>query len=899
MPAVGVPTSLLQTKLYRPSLTEDYLPRQRLQARLEQVVQKPLTLVSAPAGYGKSTLLSAWIEQSAYCSAWLSLDENDNDAGSFATYLLGAVRTLFPGFGEDILAMLGGPNPPQLRSFVQLFCTELDHLDEEIVLVLDDYGIISNADVHTLVSGLLVHPHPHFHLTLLTRHDPPLPLNDWRARNQIVEIRSSDLRFSLEETTSFLQRAVGTELEGATIAALNEKTEGWAAGLRLAALSFARIEGFQDQIVELSGSNMFIMDYLLTQVLDRLPAEMQSFLLQSSVLDRLSAPLCQAMIDTEITVDAVQAMLQELEAANIFIIPLDALQQWHRYHHLFRQFLQMRLEQEYSAKEIATLHRQASAWFAGHGFIEEALQHALATGEMETAVQLVAANRHALIDQESYRRLSRWLQMFPQQIVEGSPDLLLIQARFAQTVRVDIAELVQLVSKVDALIEQLDLEPQRAQLLAAENDALRATALFYIDPDPKAALTCCRNALQGLPQDWYVMRSYCWMFGAVAQQMMGDHRGAYEWIRRGRREDLTERDEPLARNAFAEGFVCSVAADLTGLQHVGEFILGVTTKSGHWETQGWANHFLASVHYHRNELESAQRHAEQTFNHRHYHPSANVDSAFILTLIEQARGRPEEAREILKIALDYAVELRSAAFAYLVQSFQAELAVMQGRAGEHLLWAEQAYENLYLAPVVSFYAPALTIPKVLLATSTPGARSMAADVLQRLHEYAVSTHHTRILIEVLALEAMLHAANDDEEAALAALEASLALAQPGGFIRLYVDLGPKIANLLRSMQHRGLYQAYIAAILTAVPDTAAAATRAETAWQLIEPLTKREAEVLDLLAKRFTNREIAAQLFISPATVKRHTINIYQKLSVHSRREAVASARELGLIPLP
>ena len=343
-----------------------------------------------------------------------------------------------------------------------------------------------------------------------------------------------------------------------------------------------------------------------------------------------------------------------------------------------------------------------------------------------------------------------------------------------------------------------------------------------------------------------------------------------------------------------------MAADLTGLQRVGEFVLGVTSDSSHWQSQGWAHYYLACAFYQRNELDSAMNYARQTFDRRYVnHASANVFSAFIIALIQQARGKPDEAQKMLDLASDYAVEIRSSTFTLAVQSFQAELAVMQGRAREVSQWAEQACATLQLSAMPFFYAPQLTIPKVLLAAGTPSGLLHAAGCLQRLHEFAESTHNDRVLIEVLALEAVLHASQDDEEAAFTALERSLSLAQPGGFIRLYVDLGPKIANLLRSMQNHGSYSETIASILTAFTDAAPASPQADTPWQLIEPLTDREEEILDLLAKRYTNKEIAAQLYISPATVKRHTINIYQKLGVHKRREAVSAARALGLVPRP
>ena len=897
MAVVGALPSIRQTKLFRPPLMEDYVPRPQLDDKLKHAGRRPLTIVCAPAGYGKSVLMSAWLEQCGCHSAWLSLDGNDNDLGAFESYLLAALRSAIPSFDDSLMALLSGANLPPTAVFVEMLFDELGRLENDILLMIDDYGVIANDDIHELITELMRHPHPRLHLILGTRYDPPLPLNEWRVRDQLVEIRSIDLRFSLEESRSFLQRVIDVPLDQDTITTVHTKTEGWIAGLRLAALSFSNLETFRGQLDGLSGSNQYISDYLFAQVLSRLTAETQHFLFQTSILERVSTSLGRAVAVPDRSREEVQALLHKLVADNVFMIPLDHSQHWFRYHHLFRDFLLVNLREDSSPEIVASLHRRASAWYAEHDYLEEAIRHAIAADDMETAVQLVAANRHELINQESYQRLTRWLRIFPQQIIEGSPDLLLIQARFAQTTRGDNAELHQLTERIDTLLKRLHLEPQKARLLSAENEALRSAALFFIDPDPQVSLKCCRNALDVLPQQWYVMRSYCWMFGAVALQMIGDFSGAYKWIGQGRREDQTARGGPFARNVAAEGFVSWVGGNLTGLLDVGEIMLRVNSKRGYWETLGWANHFMAIAHYHRNDLDGAQRHAQQTFDRRHYHPSANVDSAFILTLIQQALGKPQKAREMLTKAMDFAQEMQSPAYTYLVQSFQAELAVIQGRAHEHIHWAEQAYANLQLTPMVYFYAPPLTIPKVLLAAGTPAGRMKAADCLQQLHEFAKSNHHTWVMIEVLALQALLHSAKNDEGAALKALEESLALAKPGGFIRLYVDLGPEMAELLRRLQNRKPLVEYITSILKAFADASNSVSLSKVDEQLIEPLTGREAEILDLLAKRYSNKEIAAELFISPATVKRYAVNLYKKLNVHNRRQAVEAAIALGLIP--
>ena len=897
MAATGALPSILQTKLFRPPLIEDYVPRPQLRERLEQVGRCPLTLVCAPAGYGKSVLMSAWLEQCGCHGAWLSVDENDNDLAFFVSYVLAALRGEIPSFGEELVAMLDGASLPPTPVLVEVLFNELSQLESDIFLVIDDYDVITNNAVHEFITELMRHPHPRLHLVLGMRHEPPLPINEWRTRIQLVEIRSADLRFSIEETASFIRLALDEQISDETIVVLYRKIEGWVAGLRLVVLSFSRIEGFRRHVEALGGNNVYIKNYLASQVLSRLPAEKQLFLLMTSILDRLSASLCQAVIMLEDPIINTQATLLELEAANVFIIPLDDSQQWYRYHHLFDEFLQMRLHEGYSSEIVAELNGRASAWFAEHGFIEEALKHALAAGNMEAAVQLVAANRMELLNLDHYQRLTHWLHMFPERVIDESPDLLLIQARFAQIQRFDMTEVSHLVEKVDSLVHNLQLESKRAQRLLAENDTLRC-AKQYFSLDAQSSLAGCRKVLEVLPIEFYSLRSYCWIYGAVALQMMGDPSGAYEWIERGRREDLMKSGGPQARNSAAAGFVSWIAADLTQMQSAGEIMLRILSDRKLWHTRGWAHYFLACVHYHRNDLDNALHHAQQTFDHRYLNQaSASVYSAFILTLIQQARGNPDEALEMLALVSDYAVEICSPTLTLMVQHFDAELAVMQGRAREVNQWAKQTYAQLQLTAMPFFYAPPLTIPKVLLAEGTPDGQAMAGECLQRLHEFAESTHNVRVMIEVLALKALLLTNNNDEEAALATLGESLALAKPGGFVRLYVDLGPEMAGLLRRLQNREPIAEFVASILKAFADASNLAAESKGNRQLIEPLTVREAEILELLANRYSNKEIAAELVISPATVNRHTINLYKKLSVHSRREAVLAARALGLIP--
>ena len=380
----------------------DLIHRPSLKERLDSGWDRPLILVAAPAGFGKSTLLSAWLEACDCPNAWLSLDEHDNDLGVFLAYFLGAVRTIFPNALTATQALLSGVNLPPLTVIARSLLNELDALERDFVLVLDDYHLISEQSVHDLLSALLQHPPHRMHLVIATRQDPPLPLRLLRARAQVTEIRGHDLRFSAPEIAQFMEQTLGAPLTDEAIAVLAEKTEGWAAGLRLATLTLRYSGEIDGQIARLHAENRFVMDYLINEVQSHVPPAIQSFLLKTAILDRLCGPLCLEVIGPDSAECQPQTCLEWLEQSGMFTTALDTQGQWYRYHHLFRELLRARLMQQSSADEIAALHLRASAWFARNGFIEEALHHALAGQDTAAAVRLVAQHRHALMNDEQW-----------------------------------------------------------------------------------------------------------------------------------------------------------------------------------------------------------------------------------------------------------------------------------------------------------------------------------------------------------------------------------------------------------------------------------------------------------------------------------------------------------------
>lgn len=885
-------TKLNLTKWYYPPVPEDFVPRQRLQARLNLIEHRPLTLVSAPAGYGKTTTLSAWLKASELHSAWLSLDETDNDFTLFLLYFLAAIRHRVPAFAEELIAILDSGHALTPQRVIEYFYAEIDALDRGLILVLEDFHFIHHGEVLDLIKEFMRHPHPSFHLVLLSRHDPQLPLNGWRARNQVIDIRSADLRFALEETAAFLHAATDRTLDDAVSAAVHANTEGWVAGLRLAVLSL--VYGKEDigtYLMELSAHNQHILEFLADQVFVGLTPQQRAFLLQTSILNRLSGPLCEAVIDLPHTPIDALAMLRELNRENLFIVPLDGEPHWFRYHHLLAQFLQSRLAQEYSPVEVTQLHIRASRWYANLGYTEEAIRHAMLAGDMPEAVNVMAAARHDLLQMEHFGRLAALHNLFPDEVARSSPDLLLAKAWASHPLRYDIAEIGSLATEIDALLERLELDESRARLLRAENDILTAIALYF-NLEPAAAATRCRRSLEILPRAYYTARTFARTYYAGALHMMGDLSGVHELAIQGQQEDLAVPGSPRGRNAAIDAFVQWMNGDLSAVRQAGEYVLSLTPSIDQHITKSWGHYFLAGVYYLQNNLVEARYHAESAFAARMTNRSfVAIYTGFILALVHQATGNPEKANDTMDQTLAYAIEVQSAPLIAVVRMFQVELDIRRGRMKQAAQWAEQILPTVRFTPWPFFYAPPLTVLRAFLATTPPARPDLLADYLRRLRTHLEATHNNRFLIEVLAMEAMFLAACDDEEAALVALNRSLDLAEHSNFIRVYVDLGPPLKDLLQRLYAQQPRNDYIQRILAAFPSNKPTPNEA-----MVEPLTDRELEVLNLLARRYSNKEIAQELFIAPVTVKRHTVNIYQKLNVGSRREAVQAAQRLRII---
>ena len=904
---------LIYSKLNRPKLVENHIDRPHLIAKLDHRLQRPLTLVSAPAGYGKTMLVSNWLEASSRPSAWVSLDKDDNDLRLFLSYFLTAIQschgTEFSDAGRETLTMINAMTLPPTSVLAANLINELDRIEQPFTLVLDDFHNIVDESVFLLLDQLLRHPPQAMHLVLISRRDPPLTISKMRAKSLLTEIRIQDLRFNKAETATFLTQELGTQVDLATAYALEEKTEGWVTGLRLAVLSMRHRGNLDPRLLEPQVDAQYVMEYLFAEVFSQQPPEINQCLINTAILDRFCGSLCEAMCMPGAEPFAGEiddwAFIAWLKKESLFLIPLDAENRWFRFHHLFQKLLLNQLQRHCSPEDINALHAKASTWFAENGLIEEALKNALAGGNSKAATQLIAKHGFDLLDDEQWPRLERWLRMLPDEMVGQEPELLVL-ASWLHVIFFRFTELKSCLDRGEALCTtRTPMEHVRGHL-----NVLRA-ALHIITVNGEHTLTCARHAFEMLPRKHRWARMFTFLTQAFAHQMLGDSANALATMKEAMRE--SDQKSGIAQGWFQANscFIYWIEADLLSILQTAAQSLKVAENFQAHQAIAHGLYFLGIAHYHRNELQAAEdklivvvkdRYAQHTLNFAH--------SAFALALVHQALGRTDEANKVGESVVSYGLDTNHPDLLKIARAFQAELALRQGRLAEASYWAEQFVAKPFRL-MYRFYVPQLTLVRVLMAQDTRSSREQAADLLKQLYDFVTFSHNRRFQIDVLALQALLCDSRGEGPAALENLTNALQLAEPGGFIRLFVDLGPQMFGLLKQLVQQNVALDYIGQILAAFRDdehrTVSDATVDESPslphpvtrppQPLVEPLTNRELDVLELLPQRLSNKEIAAKLFISPKTVKKHLENIYGKLNVSSRRQAVEKAVALGILP--
>lgn len=914
---------LIRTKLHQPPIHANDIHRQHLLDHLDQRLQRPLTLVVAPAGYGKTSLVSCWLDASSSPNTWVSLDKSDNDLRLFLNYFLAAVQTMFPEAGQETLAMANALTLPPISVLAGSLINALDRIEIPFILVLDDFHLINDESVLDLISQLLRHPPQALHLVLIGRRDPYLPIATMRAKRQLGEIRTQDLRFDKQEIAAFLTQEMGAEIDSSTAAALEDKTEGWVTGLRLVSLSIRHRGNLDPKLLDQQVEAHYVMEYLFTEVFSQKPPQISRYLLSCAILDRFCAPVCEAlslpgseMFNREIS---GWDFIDWLKKENLFLVPLDAENRWFRFHHLFQRLLLSQLKRTRSPEEINALHAQASSWFAENDLVEEALKHNLTAGNAKAAAGLIAQHGFALVSEERWPTLERWLKMLPGDAVYQDPELVVLLA-WTHMVFSRHAELMSGLDQAEARFHDQPYPPAAGRHLRGNLEAMRAFQSF-LSAEGQRAVMQAQRAIENLPRRHRWPRIFVSITYTLACQMIGDSEKAQSII-----EDMTG-DESL-RGGASELYLLTtpcffywIGADLAAMLRITARVQKIFADLQNPWTLGHVLHFSGIAHYQLNKLDIAEEKLLPLVKSPYlYHTWDFAYSAFALALIYQARGRATAANETAESVISFALDTNNTTTVKIARAFRAELALRQGSLAEASHWAKQFVAKPFQA-MYRFYVPQLTLVKVLMAQDTTDSREQAGDLLKQLYDFVVSTHNTRFQIDVLALQALLYHLQDNESAALKALSEALVSAEPGGFIRPFVDLGSSMAELLKRLQKQNVAVDYIGKILAAFEQEGKQTVAPEPTHQptasphlpftpspplplpqlpprqsLAEPLTNRELDVLELLAQRLSNQEIAGKLYISMTTVKAHLRNIYGKLNVSKRREAVEKAKDFGIL---
>lgn len=909
-------TPILATKLYIPPPRPDVVPRPRLLERLNEGLDRnrTLTLVSAPVGFGKSTLVSAWIAGLGRPTAWLSLDDGDNALPRFLAYLVAALQTISADIGAGALSLLQASQPPSEAILTDVL-NEVAALRERFVVVLDDYHVIDARPVDHALVFLLEHLPPQMHLVMTTREDPRLPLSRLRARGQLTELRAADLRFSPSEAAEFLTASMGLRLSMEDITALETRTEGWIAGLQLAALSLRGHQDASSFIQAFAGDHRYIADYLVDEVLERQPEPVRSFLLQTAILDRLYGPLCDAITMQEGGV----ARLAALEHGNFFVVPLDDTRQWYRYHHLFANVLHARLLAE-QPEHVATLHRRASKWYEQHGLVADAIRHALAGGDFARAADLVELAVPLVRQSRQEALLLGWLRALPDPLLhyrpvlsafyahallasgelEGVEDRLRDAERWVDSAAATAGRSAQRDGASTESAEMVVVDQEAFERLPGTIAVARAARALALG-DVATTVIEARRALDLVLMDDQVGHGGAVALLGLASWAIGDLETAYQMFAEGMARVQRAGLLPDAINGFIALADIRVAQGrLHEAMHLYEQGLQLARPQGGPVLRGAADLYvgMSGLLCERNELAAAaqQLATSQGLGEPMGMPQYPSRWRVAMARIREAQGDLDGALGLLheaerRYVSDFFPNARP------VAALRARLWIMQGLVDEALGWARE--RGLSVDDDLSYLREFehITLARILLARyqtdrAEDGSLREATGLLERLLKAAEAGERTGSVVEILVVRALARHAQSDLPGALVSLRHALTLAEPEGYVRVFADEGAPMAALLEAAAKHGIATSYARRLLTSF---GTAEDRPPARQGLIEPLSERELEVLRLLRTDLDGPEIARELVVSLNTMRTHTKSIYSKLGVNNRRAAVRRAEELEL----
>lgn len=906
-----MPNPILATKLYIPIPRPKIVLRPRLIDQMNKGLHRKLTIISAPAGFGKTTLVSEWVANCERSVAWLSLDEGDNDTIHFLTYIVAALQTVAPEIGVETLRMLQSAQPPQNESVLTILLNEIATHPDNIILVLDDYHVIEDKAIGNTLTFLLEHLPSQIHLVITSREDPNLPLARLRARDQLTELRATDLRFTDSEAAEFLNQAMALSLSAEDIAILESRTEGWIAGLQLAALSMQGHKDTSNFIKSFTGSHHFVLDYLVEEVLQQQPKRIQDFLLCTSILDRMCGPLCDAVLldSSELGRDT----LENLEHNNLFISPLDNVRHWYRYHHLFGSLLRQRLGQNRTSEEIAGYHLRASDWYENNSDRTQAFYHAIAAGDYSRAAMLAEKHWREMSESFQYAVWLGWAKQLPDEVIRSRPVLC-----------TQIAWGYMDISEVDASESYL-------------RDAERC-----LNGPMEEMVVVVEEQFRALPARIAIVRTY-------NAQSVGDFTAAVKYaelaIKHAPEEDHFLRAQTnaiLGGTYWANGDLdaaCKSMSDwIENAQKAGNFIFAIASASGKADILTEQGHLREALRTYQQSLQLAMEHeaeSQRIIAHHHlglallYHEMREDETAAqyfqksmelgLQSVLRDWTYRKHLAQARLKVsegALVAALDsLDEASHHYVrslipntrpVDALKVRIYLRQGRMENIQEWVRvhgfSVKDDLSYLHEFEY----ITFARVLLAEYKVNGKERvvqdALSLLKRLLKAAEDKKRMGSMIEILIVTALAHHAVGNTTQAFASLERSLLLAMPEGYLRTFADEGEPMQSLLSAFQlqidkqPRSQQQELVVYMGKLLSAFAQATSTTKPAAGMVEALSPRELDVLRLIAQGLSNLEISKRLFLALNTVKGHNRIIFGKLHVQNRTEAVVRARELDLI---
>ena len=901
------------TKLFAPRVQADLIVRSRIVQRLEEGLRRRLTLVSAPAGFGKTTLITSWLHAVAdnrYSPAWLSLDERDDDVDRFLAYVVEALHLANPAVGGSAREMLQSATPTQPELIAISLINDIGALSSQIVLVLDDYHLIQHPAIHELMDFFIDNMPAQLHVIITCRADPPLSLSRWRGRREMIEIRAEDLRFTAGETESFLQSALGQAIDASDVQVLEQRTEGWITGLQLVAISLRDREDAHEFIQSFSGQHHHIFDYLVEEVLNRESPETQEFLLQTSLFGQFTAGLCDAVTGRT---DG-QASLEYLERSNLFIVALDSERRWFRYHHLFADLLRRKLRLTHAAI-IPELRRRASVWFEAQDDPVEAIWQSISGQDWQRVSELVKEYEWSLFNQGLSKIILRMLQAVPEEVVLSSPWMLYTRAA-VHDLNGESAQCERDLIALEEFIDRLENDPERADELSESDWLWLRTSLArtrgftaVLDNDFQTMIHRSNEALQYLPDDAHALRGLTMGVRAQASWLMGDLETAAEGLR-GAIDISRLADARMARLVGLLGLGSTEvewgrfdrAADC--YQQAVEF--AESHELGAWQYTGRILSFQSEVPYERNELDQALDLATRGREIvGHWASRHAFDISYLhLARVHYALGDLERTRALLRQSPPYTglgpgivVVAQTEAFRALVDLEAGERATLSTIEGDLLTPTSDLLDRIWL------WTPALRLRGQLL--NALDRYDESAELLTPLHAICIERGWVRQAVQVGAVLAVAYQGTGDRTAAVQTFERVLAIAEPSGFLRSILDAGTGIEGIIEAtlkLRRRdagaNADTAYLSKLLGAIREEQQTRRNSPGVSQqgLVDPLSDREIEVLRLIAEGKTNAAIADDLYVVVGTVKAHSHNIYSKLGVRNRTQAVYRGRELGIV---